>query len=93
MFQSCVFLKKKLCSSLLSFRKETGLGIRGPVEDEGGGVETDPGRLGRRMQGLRGESRPRESDQRTGAQVRSDTPQNRTLTPRRRACGLRLETT
>lgn len=64
----------------MSFRKETGLGLSGPVEDESSRAETDTEQLGRRMQGLRRKIRLRESDQRTGTQVCSDAPQNRTLT-------------
>lgn len=75
-----MFLKTSAPSSFLSFRKEIGLGIRGPEEDECHGAETDTAQLGGRMQGLRGKNRLREPDQRTGTQVRRGAPQNRTLT-------------
>lgn len=56
MFQSCCFFKG-LCSSFSSFRKEIGLDIRGPVEDESGRCEADTSQLGGRMQGLCGKNR------------------------------------
>lgn len=64
----------------MTFRKEIRLNISGPMEDASGRAETDPVQLGRRMQGLRGESRLRESDQGAGTQVCSNAPQDRALT-------------
>lgn len=64
----------------MSFRKEIRLSISGPVEDASGRAETDPVQLGRRMQGLRRESRLRDSDQGAGTQVFGNAPQYRALT-------------